>query len=440
MKSDLRIACLLLVGAPLFAQSSPQLLIGGDAFVEKVRVLYTIDGEAAGDQFGWVARSIGDVDKDGVLDFAATAPTHAAKGNASGRVYVYSGKMGVLLFKMDGAAGQGLGNCVAPAGDINADGTPDMIAGAPGFGANGQSPGSAFVYSGVDGSLLLALSAGEDRDGFGTSACSVGDFDGDGHDDLFVGAPSSNRSGKGSGAGYVYSGKTGELLFEIAAESAGDAFGIGADCMRAGTPRLLIVGAMAAGPKQTGRAYVFELGDNSAEKTFTIDGDASSAHLGQYFVAIAGDVDNDGTSDLYASDFGNSALGRGTGRAFIHSGRTGKRILTLTGTVPGEGFGTSPATAGDVNHDGHADFIVGAWQHSSGAPSGGRCYLISGQDGSQLATYTSKQAGDTLGFDAVGLGDVDGDGGLDFLVTSAWSPVLGPQTGRVFVIAGPTFK
>ena len=64
---------------------------------------------------------------------------------------------------------------------------------------------------------------------------------------------------------------------------------------------------------------------------------------------------------------------------------------------------------------------------------------LSGKDGSQLATYTSKQAGDTLGFDAVGIGDVDGDGGIDFLLTSAWSPALGPQTGRVFVIAGPTF-
>ena len=60
-----------------------------------------------------------------------------------------------------------------------------------------------------------------------------------------------------------------------------------------------------------------------------------------------------------------------------------------------------------------------------------------GRDGALLATYTSTVGGDTLGFDATNVGDADGDGGVDFLLTSAWSSVLGTNTGRVFVVAGP---
>ena len=69
-------------------------------------------------------------------------------------------------------------------------------------------------------------------------------------------------------------------------------------------------------------------------------------------------------------------------------------------------------------------------------PSGGKVYLYSGASGKQLAAWTCKQQGDTFGFDATGLGDVDGDGAIDFLLTSAWSPVHGPKTGRVFIFAG----
>ena len=99
--------------------------------------------------------------------------------------------------------------------------------------------------------------------------------------------------------------------------------------------------------------------------------------------------------------------------------------------------GFSVSDAGDSNGDGHADLIVGAWQNAEQAASAGKCYLHSGKDGSLLATYTSTVGGDTLGFDASNVGDADGDGGIDLLLTSAWSTVHGPQTGRVFIVAGP---
>jgi hypothetical protein len=61
---------------------------------------------------------------------------------------------------------------------------------------------------------------------------------------------------------------------------------------------------------------------------------------------------------------------------------------------------------------------------------------MSGKDGAVLATYTGKVPGETLGFDTDGMGDVDGDGRIDFLLTSAWSLVNGARSGRTLVVKG----
>jgi large repetitive protein len=119
----------------------------------------------------------------------------------------------------------------------------------------------------------------------------------------------------------------------------------------------------------------------------------------------------------------------------VHSGKSGARVLTLTGEGPGEGFGTSASVAGDLDGDGHADLAVGAWQYAGAAPSGGRIYLYSGKDGRLLRTITCRIPGDTLGFDSVGVGDTDGDGTVDLLVTSAYSGINGYHSGRVFIVS-----
>ena len=78
---------------------------------------------------------------------------------------------------------------------------------------------------------------------------------------------------------------------------------------------------------------------------------------------------------------------------------------------------------------------MGAWQYGQVALSAGRAYLYSGKDGHLIKTFTCRIPGDTFGFDAVGLGDVDGDGTADLLITSAWSGVNGHHSGRVFIIS-----
>lgn len=395
-------------------------------FVEDVKVIREFDGDSTGDQFGWIARSIGDVDHDGAADFVTSAPTKDIGGANAGRVYAYSSKSGKLLWSADGKPGEQLGTGVESAGDVDGDGTQDVIAGAP-------YSGRTYVYSGKDGHVLFTLRAENDSDSFGTHVSTAGDVDHDGHADFIVGAPTNNAGGQNAGRAYVYSGKDGHVLLTLTGERAGDAFGSTVAGYTDAKRTFIVVGAPSAGSGKVGRTYVYE--GLSKKPKFIIESDATGRALGAMFVSVAGDVNGDGVPDIYASDFTNGAKGPSTGRIYVHSGKDGKRLLTLTGETAGEGFGIGPATAGDVDHDGNADLVVGSWQYAGAATSGGRVYLYSGRDGHLEKTYTDRIPGDTFGFDAVGIGDVDGDGTVDFLITAAWSGIHGNHSGRIFIVS-----
>ena len=413
---------------PRFAKLMPKPEDFAHPFVEPVKILHEWAGENKNDQFGWVARCIGDVDGDKRKDFVTSAPTLQAStqpgGQPAGRIYIYSGKSGKLLWQQTGQPGDNLGQVIEGAGDVNHDGIPDVIAGAPGGN-------KAFVYSGKDGKVLLTLTGQDAAEAFGSSVNRAGDQNGDGYGDVLVGAPGNGQT---SGKVYVYSGQDGALLLTLEGEQAGDSFGSTVSGCKQASNALLSVGAPTAGPRHTGKMYVYA-GLTKTPK-FTIDSDETGGRLGAMFQSVVGDVNQDKVPDIYASDWANSAKGPGTGRIYVHSGADGKRIYTLTGEMAGDGFGIGSADVGDVNKDGYDDLLIGAWQHASAAPSGGRVYLYSGKDGSLLRTITCRTPGDSFGFDATGIGDVDGDGVIDFLITSAWSNVKGYRSGRVFVLSG----
>lgn len=402
-----------------------------DPFVEPAEIIHEWRGESAGDQFGWVARNIGDVDEDGIADFVTSAPTRTiGEGPNAGKVYVYSGGSGDLLWTADGKPAEQLGLGIDAAGDVNGDGVPDAIAGAPGGDR-------AYVYSGKDGSVVLEVSAREEGEFFGREVMDLGDVNVDGHDDVIVGAPRNDAAGEDAGRAYVISGADGSTLLELTGERAGDNFGSAAGGWVGEDGRVIIViGAPNAGPNSGGRTYVWVGDVLTDEPSFVIEAGETGAQLGGMFLSVVGDVDADGHPDIYASDWANNAKGNSTGRIVVHSGASGELLLELTGESPGDGFGIGPADAGDVNGDGHADLVIGAWQQANAAASGGKVYVFSGKDGALLREYTGKVMGETFGFDATGMGDVNGDGVIDYLLTSAWSAVNGPRSGRVYIVSG----
>ena len=396
-------------------------------FVETVKIIHEWRGEASGDQFGWIARNIGDVDGDSANDIVTSAPTHGDKGSNAGRIYVYSSRSGQLLWTADGGPGDQLGTGVEAAGDTNRDGVPDVVASGP------AGAGVAHIYSGRDGRLLQTFRSQNPREAFGNHIATAGDVNQDGYGDVIIGAPGKEGESKVAGHAYVYSGKDGKLLLSFAGVRRGDAFGSTVAGFSDARQHYLVVGAPGAGPRHHGRVFIYD--GRSAQLKFSIEADATGSMLGYMFVSVPGDFDGDGVSDIYAADWSNEAHGPSTGRIYVHSGRTGKRLLALTGETAGDGFGTSPSMAGDVDGDGRADLIVGAWQYGKAAIAAGRAYLYSGKDGRLIKTFSCRTPGDTFGFDAVGLGDVDADGQMDLLITSAWSGVNGHHSGRVFLIS-----
>lgn len=415
-----------------FAAILPALLEGKDLFVEPTRIIHTLVGERANDEFGWEARRIGDVDGDGVIDFVTSSPGYA---NHSGKIYVYSSREAKLLYERQGSPGQRYGTASDRAGDVNKDGTPDVIVGAPQAGA-----GTAEVLSGKDGSVLLTLKGEEAGGQFGQRVAELGDINGDGFADVAITALVATGKAAQSGRCFGFSGKDGSQLFVVDGEESGDKFGSSLAASADPQHPLLVVGAQDAGEADRGRIYVYKLEGVTPQLAFTIDTSEGGKDLGQGFASFPGDLNQDGTPDVFVVDFTDSSGGPGTGRFFVYSCADGKKLLDVKGTHPGEMLGTSISDAGDVDGDGVGDLVVGAWQNREAAQSAGKVYLYSGASGKELAAWTCRQTQDTFGFDAQGIGDVDGDDHVDFLLTSAWSPARGAKTGRVFVIAGEDWK
>ncbi len=413
---------------PRFAALFPTDAEFADPFAEDVEILHEWAGEAAGDQFGWIARNAGDVDGDGINDVTTSAPTWGADGSQAGKIYTYSGASGALLWEAVGGPGDQFGIGIEAAGDVNGDGIPDVVGGAPG-GNYVQ------VHHGRTGEVLIRFDGAQEGEALGQKVSDLGDLNGDGFDDVMGGAPSNDLAGEDAGAVYVISGADGSVLHTWLGETAGANLGsAGGGRVAEDGSALVAIGAPGAGPFGSGRVYVYRGLED--EPAFIVESDEQGAALGGMFVSIVGDVDADGTRDVYASDWSHGGLGASTGRIHVHSGATGERLFTLSGEAAGDGFGIGPADAGDVDGDGHDDLVVGAWQHASLAVSGGKVYVHSGADASLMSTITGQVMGETLGFDATGMGDMNGDGVPEFLLTSAWSAINGARSGRVFVVSG----
>ena len=390
-------------------------------------------GSTAGERLGAVACA-GDVDGDGVGDLVLGSPWDDRYGVDAGSVRIVSGADGSTLYELEGpAAGAEFGFAVAAAGDLDGDGFADVAVGTPATGLAGTS-GSVQVYSGADGSVLLQLEGGNAGDGFGFAVRGASDLDGDGSPDLVVGAPfASTGGGLHSGAVHAFSGSTGLELFRIDGDDAGDELGRSLDSMStvgfADADSDVIIGATAGGSEDQGAARVIEPATQTVKHEFL--GPNPLSRLGAR-VRHAGDVDADGVGDyiLAAAPDGPS----NEGFVWVRSGADGSLLHSFTG-APGAGFGTSVTSLGDVNGDGHDDVAVGAPFDSSNGEAAGKVTVYSGADGSLLHSLSGAEDGQWLGSSIAGVGDLDGDGFMDIAVSVPGDDEAGESAGAVLVIS-----
>jgi hypothetical protein len=386
------------------ALAVPAAAAADNGFVQHVKVLHTWHGEPNG-YLGWAVSELHDIDRDHVTDLLFSEPSTPD----GGRTWVYSGRTGRLIYRLPGELGDDQGYAIADAGDTNRDGVHDIISGAP--SQTGGGHGRAYLYSGRSGRLLHAFTGDGPGDELGSAVSSAGDWDRDGHADVLIGAEGADG---GAGAAYVYSGRTYRLLRRFDG-APGEGLGSGTDLV---ARHRLIVGALTEGG--TGGAHVFA----HAGELFSLAPPLGARRFGQFFVAGVGRIDGDRVPDLYAGDY---AAQNGNGFAGVYSGRDGSPIHGWPG-APGDGTGPG-REAGDVDRDGRVDLAVGSYTANDGAPTAGRVDVRCGRTGAVLRTITSTTEGENLGFDVVGVGDVNDDRKLDLLVSAA-------EGDTVYLIAG----
>lgn len=359
-----------------------------------------LPGPILGDNAGKSVSGVGDVNGDGIDDVAVGAPYVDTLACAGGAVFIYFG--GSSFFDTtpdvtlgDGVADDQFGISVTGGMDLNNDGFDDIAAGAR-FNDTGTTDGGAvFIFLGgasISTTPSLGLFAEASNDWFGQSVSNAGDVNGDGFDDLVVGAPYNDAVANAAGRAYVYFG---------------------------GDPMDNTVDVFLEGAAQ------------------------SNAHFG-WSVAGAGDVNNDGFTDvIVGARLHGSGLSSATGRAYIFFGgpsMDGVADVILDGEARNDWFGESVGGAGDVNADGFDDVVVGAhFNDANGSASGEASIFFGGNpmDTTSDVEFAGPHMDAQLGNAVAGAGDVDANGYDDVIVGAHFAnAAAGTAAGTVFLLRG----
>ncbi|RMH04463.1 MAG: hypothetical protein D6702_03140 [Planctomycetota bacterium] len=358
-------------GTPDLLAGAPREAAGGSR-AGATLVLSGADGSqirrhdgAADQRLGFRVLGLPDLDGDGTADYAVSAQRDNPAGLLSGLVRLFSGATGSLIREFRSASTwDRFGECLAAPGDLDGDGVADLLIGAPNDDWQGPGAGAVYVFSGATGARLQVQFGTDPWDLFGTSACGVGDLDGDGRDDFAVGAPRADAGGTDAGAVRVVSGRTGAVLLRLdgqAGQVLGLALGGPADFDGDGLPDLAVGGVeeLVSLTQRPGGVSVFRLTDGARIARF--EPDDPDEGFGQA-VALLGDGDGDGFGDLlagapFAGEIGGTGLAAGAARIF--GGLTGRRSFEWTGDANQDRLGAALVAAGDLNGDGLDDFLVG---------------------------------------------------------------------------------
>lgn len=396
----------------------PNQAVGGD-FSE----LRTWRGFYSSDNYGDRMEVMEDVDGDGIQDHLIAGSTAQAVGGiGSGLVDLYSGADGTLIHRWEGAQDrQYFGSALTGIPDVNSDGVPDVLIGMPGYAFSWTPPGSAFVYSGSDGTLIRRLDGPSARSYFGQAVASVGDHDGDGVADFLIGAPKHDIGGlEDVGIAYLYSGATGLVLQEFPGFREDDEWGsslCNAGDMDGDGVTDFVIGSGTAhiGPGAVMKGKLVAVHGATLLPMFQWTGTRTYEHFGRKVLG-PGDMNGDGHADVVVFASPNFAYGLSSpGLVSVYSGFDGSLLHEWVG-LEWDRYGSQLEGLGDFNGDGCADVMIGSWEFNPGFVD-----VRSGKSGAILHRFEAPYYADSFASAVSSAGDIDGDGRPEILISDAYS-------------------
>ena len=359
---------------------------------------------------------------------------------------------------------------VRPGGDLDGDGHGDLLMGSYVDDTNGEEAGAVYLFYGPPAGDQVPLSTADTifvgeaaGDGAGIGFDTVGDTDGDGIDDLVIGAKYHDGAGSNAGAIYIiqwpvlgmvdlgtaqtrYDGEAPEDNAGRAVSGIGDVDGNGfAD---------VLVSAPYGGDDGQGRIYLL-LGPHSgagslaqAAEMFTGETPGDLAGNG----ISGGDFNGDGEPDLLvgAPRWSDGPGAWDVGALYVVYGPLGGSSLAdadarLVGEVQAAWAGLAVANAGDVDGDGADEILVSApWDSDAGTDAGAVYLILESPSGFDTLTsaaqkIVAEEAGSQVGMDIYGAGDINRDGVADLLIGSPYTSTAQSKVGKVYLIYGPDF-
>ena len=290
-------------------------------------------------------------------------------------------------------------------GDLNQDGFADVLVSSPDQELNWVNHGIVRVYSGRDGTLMCVFDC--PGTAVGVDAGGVGDINADGYPDIAIGGVPHNTPFFGMGRVDIYSGKDFSLIQLLFGTREDEFFGYqlagAGDVDRDGHDDVLVASLIRISGERFESGEVRVISGKNGSELFAFAGVGKFSHLGADMIGV-GDVNQDGHDDFL---IGEPGVNNQAGRVWLHSGRDGSVLFQMDGSEQGESLGGHVDCAGDLNRDGVPDFVV----------LGTSVQAVSGADYSVMYEIDETQAGGTIGSNLSAGGDFNGDKTPDIAVS-----------------------